>query len=99
MRTLTSSRRGASRRPITPGRGRLVWLLVIAETAALIAVIAVALHYRAEAVRPGHRSLPPAGQGAPVLPGMTSVVVRLPATKPIAGTVFITAAQPGGERG
>ena len=81
------------------GSGRLVRLLVIAETAALIAVIAVALHYRAEAVRSGHGSLPAAGQGAPVLPGMTSVVVRLPATKPMAGTVFITAAQPGGDRG
>jgi hypothetical protein len=79
--------------------GRLVWLIVIAETAALIAVIAIALHYRAEAVRPGHGSLPAAGQGTLALPEMTSIAVRLPAARPIAGTVFITAAQPGGDRG
>lgn len=79
--------------------GRLLRPLVIVETAALITAIAVALHYRAEAVRPGHGGLPATGQGASVLPEMTSVVVRLPARKPVAGTVFITAARPGGDRG
>jgi hypothetical protein len=91
----------AGREPPAPHArpGRLVRLLVIVETAALITAIAVALHYRAEAVRPGHGGLPTAGAGASVLPEMTSVAVRLPAAEPVAGTVFITAAQPGGDRG
>ncbi len=79
--------------------GRLVRLLAIAETAALIALIAVALHYRAEVGRRPVGSRPAAGQRASVLPEMTSVMLRLPAGRPIAGTVVITAAaQPGGER-
>jgi len=79
--------------------GRLVRLLAIAESAALIALIAVALHYRAEVGRLRHGSLPAAGQRASLLPEMTSVILRLPADRPIAGTVLITAAaQPGGDR-
>jgi hypothetical protein len=79
--------------------GRVVWLLVIAQTAALIALIAVALHYRAEASRLPHGS-PPASRRSPsALPEMTSVLLRLPAGHPVAGTVLITAAaQPGGDR-
>jgi hypothetical protein len=105
---VTGYSRDADADVITAGRepsarharpGRLVRLLVIGETAALIALIVIALHYRAEAARPGHRSPPAAAQGTSALPEMTSVAVRLPATAPIAGTVFITAAQPGGDRG
>jgi hypothetical protein len=104
---VTGNSRDADADIITAGRepsarrfrpGRLVWLIV-AETAALIVVIAIAFHYRAEAVRSGHGSLQAAGQGASAMPEMTSVAVRLPAATPIAGTVFITAAQPGGDRG
>lgn len=74
----------------------LVRLLVIAQTAALIAVIAVALHYRAEVGRPGHGRLPANGSA---LPEMSSIMLRLPAGPPVAGTVLITAAaQPGGDR-
>jgi hypothetical protein len=77
-------------------RPGLVRLLVIAQTAALIAVIAVALHYRAEAGRPRYGRLPATG---PALPEMRSIMLRLPAGPPITGTVIITAAaQPGGDR-
>jgi hypothetical protein len=104
---VTGNSRDADADIITAGRepparrfrpGRLVWL-IIAETAALVIVIAIAFHYRAQAVRPGPGSLQAAGQGASAMPEMTGVAVRLPAATPIAGTVFITAAQPGGDRG
>jgi hypothetical protein len=87
-----------SRGSIVPGRA---WsrLLVIAQTAALIAVIAVALHYRAEAGPAGHGRQPATGPRAPVLPQMSSIMLRLPAGPPVVGTVLITAAaQPGGNR-
>jgi len=78
---------------------RLARLLAIAEAAALVAVTALALHYRAEATRPRPGGVSPAGQSASALPEMTSVMLRLPAGRPIAGTVLITAtAQPGGAR-
>jgi hypothetical protein len=80
--------------------GRLTRLVAIAEAAALIAAIAVALHYRAEDTRARPGGAPHGGQRASALPEMTSVMLRLPAGHPIAGTVLITAtAQPGGARG
>jgi hypothetical protein len=80
-------------------RARAVWLLAIAQSAGLIALISVAVHYRAEAGRVTHGG-PPASQQSPsALPEMTSVMLRLPAGRPVAGTVLITAAaQPGGDR-
>jgi hypothetical protein len=105
---VTGPSRDADADIITAGReprlhharpGRLFWLLVIAQTAALIALIAVALHYRAEASRPGQGRPPAAGPRAPVLPEMSSIMLRLPAGPPVGGTVLITAAaQPGGDR-
>ncbi len=77
----------------------LVRLLVIAETAALVGLVAVALLYRAEAGRLHHGRPPAAGRPAPSLPQMTSVALRLPADAAIAGTAVITAAvQPGADR-
>lgn len=92
----------AGREPAAePARsGTLVRLLLIAQTAALIALIAVALHYRAEAgqrhhARPSAAELP----GSSILPDMTSLTTRLPADQTVAGTVLITAAaQPGAGR-
>jgi hypothetical protein len=91
----------AGREP-RPGRarpGRVVWLLVIAQTAALIALVAVAVHYHAEASRLPRGSPRASAQSSSALPEMTSVALRLPAGRPLAGTVLITAAaQPGGDR-
>jgi hypothetical protein len=91
----------AGREPATgrTRRSRAVWLLAIAQTAALIVLIAVAVHYRAEAGRPSRVS-PRAGRQSPsALPEMTSVMLRLPAGRPLTGTVLITAAaQPGDDR-
>jgi hypothetical protein len=79
--------------------GRLVRLLAVAEAAALIAVIPVAVHYHAEATVPRHGRMPAAGQRAPVFPELTTVTLRLPAHRPIGGTVLITAAaEPGADR-
>lgn len=81
--------------PAHQGRtGRLVRLLVIAETAALIALIAIAIHHRAETIRPGQHGRPAAELGASALPAMTSTMVRLPAGTRVVGTVLITAAAP-----
>lgn len=83
-----------SRRPGGP-----FWLLVLAQSAALIASITVALHYRSEAgrapdTRPSATSLP-----ASPLPEVTSVALRLPAGGGVSGTVVITAAAlPGAGR-
>ena len=84
-----------SRRPGGPFR-----LLVLAQTAALVASIAVALHYRAEAGRtPATGAPPPASPSASPLPEVTSVTLRLPAGGGVAGTVVITAAAlPGAGR-
>jgi hypothetical protein len=80
--------------------GGLIRLLVIAETAALVGLVAVALHYRTEAGRLHHGR--PAAIGrtvSPPLPQMTSAALRLPADGTIGGTVLITAAaQPGADR-
>jgi hypothetical protein len=87
-------RRGRTRRP-----GRLMWLLVLAETAALAVSIAVAVHYRADAAgsRPGHPSA--ASLPASNIPQLTTVALRLPATGGATGTVVITAAAlPGAGR-
>jgi hypothetical protein len=45
-------------------RARAVWLLAIAQSAGLIALISVAVHYRAEAGRVTHGG-PPASQQSP----------------------------------
>jgi hypothetical protein len=102
---VTGSSRDPHRDVITSGRepraqhagaGRLVRLLAIAEAAALLAVLAVALHYHAEASRHVRTSRPTAGPDVPGLPELASVTLRLPARRPVAGTVLITAAaQPG----
>src|SRR5579862_2731675 len=84
-----------SRRPGGPFR-----LLVLAQTAALVASIAVALHYRAEAGRaPAAGALPPTSPSASPLPAVTSVALRLPTGGGAVGTVVITAAAlPGAGR-
>jgi hypothetical protein len=84
-----------SRRPGGP-----FWLLVLALTAALIASITIALHYRAEAGHPlATAGPPPASPSASPLPEVTSVVIRLPAVGGVVGTVVITAAAlPGAGR-
>jgi hypothetical protein len=84
-----------SRRPGGP-----FWLLVLALTAALIASLTIALHYRAEAGRPPATAGPPAaGPSASPLPDVTSVALRLPAGAGVTGTVVITAAAlPGAGR-
>jgi hypothetical protein len=76
------------------------WLLVLAQAAALIVSIAVALHYRAEAARTPPAAGPPsASPSAPPLPEVTSVALRLPAGAGASGTVVITAAAlPGAGR-
>jgi hypothetical protein len=87
--------RPRSRRPGGPFR-----LLVLAQTAALVASIAVALHYRAEAGRtPATGALPPTSPSASLLPEVTSVALRLPTGGGAVGTVVITAAAlPGAGR-
>jgi hypothetical protein len=89
-------RRGPVLRP-----GRLVWLIVLAETAALAIAVAVAVHYRSEAG--GRYSGAPSAASRTTqsaLPDVTSVVLALPADGPLRGTVVITtAALPGAGRG
>jgi hypothetical protein len=85
--------------PRSPRPGGPFWLLVVAQTAALIASITVALHYRAEAGRTPVASPPATSQPVSPLPEVTSVVLRLPAGGGVAGTVVITAAAlPGAGR-
>ena len=73
-------------------RGLLIWLLVIAETAALAVWVAIAVHGRGQAGRVP-RAAPPVGSppGSP-MPEVTSVALRLPAGGGVTGTVIITAA-------
>ena len=79
--------------------GGLVWLLVVAQTAALVVAIAVAAHYRAEAGRPGHRGAQAASPPASPMPEVTSAALLLPAGGGVTGTVVITAAAlPGAAR-
>ena len=98
---ITSGREPRRRfpRPVRP-----VWLLVIAQAAALVVLATVlvtvlatgALRHGAGAGLP--RAGPPASTG-PALPELSAVVVRLPAGGGVAGTVVITAAAlPGADR-
>jgi hypothetical protein len=80
-----------------PRAGGLIRLLVLGQTAALAASIAVALHYRAEAGAP-HHARAQASSPQP-MPEMTTVTLRLPAAGGAVGTVVITAAAlPGAGR-
>ena len=84
--------------PRRPRPGGPLWLLILAQTAALIVSITVALHYRAEAGRPPDTSQQATSTVAPI-PELTSVALRLPAGGGVAGTVVITAAAlPGAGR-
>jgi hypothetical protein len=84
------SRREPRRGPRRPGR--LVGLLVIAETAVLAVSIGFALRYRAEAAGPSpSRPSAPSAALSP-MPELASVALRLPAAGGVAGTVVITAA-------
>ena len=86
--------RGRSLRP-----GGLVWLLVIAETAALAVSVAVAVHYRAEAGGLRHGGPPAASLLVSPMPQVTSVALRLAVGGGVVGTVVITAAAlPGASR-
>ncbi len=98
---ITSGRepRRRFRRPVRP-----VWLLVIAQAAALAVLATVlvtvlatgALRHGAGAGLP--RASPPASTG-PALPELSAVMVRLPAGGGVAGTVVIAAAAlPGADR-
>ena len=85
--------------PPSPRPGGPFWLLVLAQAAALIASITVALHYRAEAGRTPAASPPATSLPASPLPEVTSVALRLPSGGRVAGTVVITAAAlPGAGR-
>jgi len=86
-----------------PGRhlrlGSLVWLLLIAETAALAGAVALALHYRSADGRAPQGRPAASRPASPLLPEMTSVALRLPAGGTVTGTVVITAAaEPGAAR-
>jgi len=84
--------RRRARRP-----GGLVWLLVVAQAAAL--ALAVAVHYRAEAGRLDHRGAQAVSPPVSPMPQVTSATLRLPAAGGVAGTVVITAAAlPGASR-
>jgi hypothetical protein len=81
--------------------GGPLWLFVVAEAVALAVVLAVAVHYRAEAGRL-HPGGPPATSQTTTasLPEVTTVVLALPADGTVTGTVVITsAALPGATRG
>ena len=83
-----------------PRLGGLVWLLLIAQTAALAGVVALALHYRADGGR-APRGTPAAASrpASPVLPGMTTVALRLPPEGSVTGMAVITvASEPGTAR-
>ena len=85
--------------PRSPRPGGPFWLLVLAQAAALIVSITVALHYRAEAGRTPDTGPPATSLPAPPLPEVTTVTLRLPAGGGVAGTVVITAAAvPGAGR-
>jgi hypothetical protein len=83
----------------SPRPGGAFWLLVLALTAALIASVTVALHYRAEAGGASRAGPPAVSPPASPLPEVTSVALRLPTGGGVSGTVVITAAAlPGAER-
>jgi hypothetical protein len=86
--------RRRARRP-----GGLVWLLVVAQAAALVVAIAVAVHYRAEAGRLDHGGAQVTSRAASPMSEVTSAALRLPANGGVAGTVVLTAAAlPGAAR-
>jgi hypothetical protein len=89
---------GHPRHPLRPGG--LIWLLVLAETAALIVSIGVALHYRAQARAPQAAATSPASlPPVTLMPDVTSLALPLPAGGGVTGTVVITAAAlPGADR-
>ena len=79
--------------------GGLIWLLVVAQAAALVIATGVAAHYHAEAGRPGHGGAQPANPLASPMPQVTSAALRLTAGGGVTGTVVITAAAlPGAAR-
>jgi hypothetical protein len=83
---------GREPRPRRRRPGRLVWLVIIAESVVLAAWVAIAMHYHAEAGgQPrGGPSLASA-PGSP-MPELASVTLRLPAGGGVSGTVVIAAA-------
>jgi hypothetical protein len=83
---------GREPRPPAWRPGRLIWLLVIAESVALAVSVAVALHYRTEAGALDRAARPAATPAGSPMPEVTSVSLRLPAGGGVAGTVVITAA-------
>jgi hypothetical protein len=92
---------GPKPRGSRPRPGGPVWLLVLAETVALVVAVVVAVHYRAEAGRP-HSTRRSAASltSALALPQVTTVTLALPADGTVRGTVVITAATlPGASRG
>ncbi|MGH3175863.1 MAG: hypothetical protein ACRDPF_18625, partial [Streptosporangiaceae bacterium] len=77
--------------------GGLVWLLIVAQAAAL--AVAIAVHYRAEAGRLDHGGAQVTSRAASPMPQVTSAALRLPASGGVAGTVVLTAAAlPGAAR-
>jgi hypothetical protein len=84
------------RHPLWPGG--VLWLVVLAETVALVVAVAVAVHYRAQARAPHPYRAPAASVTTSLpMPEMTTVALALPADWTVAGTVVITAAAlPGG---
>jgi hypothetical protein len=70
----------------------LIWLLVIAETAALAVWVAIAVHDRGPAGGVPRGAPPAASPPGSPMPEVTSVALRLPADGGVTGTVVITAA-------
>ena len=84
------SGREPRQRPWHPGP--LIWLLVIAETAALAVWVAIAVHDRGPADGVPRGAAPAASPPGSPMPEVTSVALRLPADGGVTGTVVITAA-------
>jgi hypothetical protein len=84
------SGREPRQRPRRPGP--LIWLLVIAETAALAVWVAIAVHDRGPAGGVPRGAPPAASPPGSPMPEVTSVALRLPADGGVTGTVVITAA-------
>lgn len=77
----------------------LIRLLILAETAALAASIAIAVHYRSAASAHHPAGPSPTSLALAPLPEVTSVALPLPAAGGVTGTVVITAAVlPGADR-
>ena len=84
------SGREPRQRPWRPGP--LIWLLIIAETAALAVSVAIAVHERGQAGGVPRGAPPVASPPGSPMPEVTSVALRLPAGGGVTGTVVITAA-------